>query len=238
MNPSRFESALFEVELMAYLSRRGLEPRYEQLTNGQTPDFAFSFNGHEVLLEARYVRLPDDLDKRIREDLIAERPIRGPFGAAPMVEKIREALKKKRQKYAQSANSNGMPFVVAICVMDPFYVDEWAELAFCGETALTGALDSEQGIVTDMELVRRNNGSVSAYKQNSTQRTNTTISAMMFCKLLTVDRGRVVIAKKVYHNPFASVPLSHNLFSELPQYVKDESMSTADTVYMSWINPS
>lgn len=146
-------------------------------------------------------------------------------------DQIRSALSQKIKRY-KGIKSLGLPFVIALCSSGDWMIDQEAlDSALYGKVQVTFFPGHpERGLESHRDL----SGLLPPTPGDPSGR-NTRVSAVIFCERRGIaSEGDYRYLMRVYHNPWAALPLPIEVFKGLPQWVKIGETETE--VRMDWID--
>lgn len=150
----------------------------------------------------------------------------GNGGSVNTVNQIRRAIKNKSQKYGKLKK----PFVLVLDSKDATkFGTHQIENALFGLQIITWKINPLDGSPTQNEpsVASRDNSGILKPKKF------TRLSAVIYHDLRLFDTGNIHTLK-VYHNPFAELPLEKEVFKGYPQYIAIET--SPGKGYMKWID--
>lgn len=157
----------------------------------------------------------------------------GPGGEISTHETIRDALRRKSQKY-RAVKDAGLPFVIFVWQGTWLHVTSTSlEWALFGLERLTFTRTRE-GIKGD-KWDRAPGGLFGFGADGGSAPQHTRISAVMYCERMW-HAGKVHARLRLYHHPFAAMPLGVDIFRGIPQFVPVEA--TDDLVTLQWLDES
>lgn len=143
---------------------------------------------------------------------------------------VRKALHQKSKRY-KGIKSLGLPFVIALCSGDLMIDEEALDSALYGKVQVTFFPGHPK---PGPEWHRDLSGLLPPTPGDPSGR-NTWVSAVMFCERRGIaSEGGHRYLMRVYHNPWAVLPLPIEVFKGLPQWVKIGETETE--VRMEWID--
>ncbi len=144
----------------------------------------------------------------------------------PLVAKIRQEIKKKREKYGAIVKRLSQPLVVAICADKSLLIDFFDDNYFVATSAIIGDLKVgfPDGFEPPMHYAQ--NGSFT--RKQGGNPIGTSISAIVFCQ----RKKDNTYMSRIIHNPRAKNPLAEDLFHTIPQLVRVDE--TQNEIVMMW----
>lgn len=155
----------------------------------------------------------------------------GPGGKISTHETIRNALRRKSQKY-RAVKDAGLALVIFVWQGTWLHVNSTSlEWALFGPEQATFRR-TRQGI-GDAKWGRAPGGLFGFGADGRSDPQHTRISAVMYCERMW-QVGKVYARLRLYHHPFAALPLRVEAFRGIPQFVPVEA--TADRVTLQWLD--
>ena len=142
--------------------------------------------------------------------------------------KIQKVIKNKSLKYGKISS----PFVIVIDSKDSSKFGRYQiENALFGRQVISWKVSTLDGspVGDEQPIASRDNSGILKYDKF------TRISAIVYHELRLFDAGNRHIIR-VYHNPYASNPLSQDVFSGIPQFIP--VMTSENSGHLEWINDS
>lgn len=182
---------------------------------------------------------PADVGFSVRLSTVGARPepgpiiegVVGPGGEISTHQTIRDALRRKSQKY-RAVKDVGLPLVIFVWQGTWLHVNSTSlEWALFGPPRATFAR-TRQGI-GDAKWDRAPGGLFGFGADGWSDPQHTRLSAVMYCERMW-QAGRVYARPRLYHHPFAALPLGVDVFRRIPQFVPAEV--TAELVTLQWLD--
>jgi hypothetical protein len=155
----------------------------------------------------------------------------GPGGEISTHETIRDALRRKSQKYRAVKDAH-LPLVIFVWQGTWLHVNSTSvEWALFGPERATFARTQEG--IGDAKWDLAPGGLFGFGADGRSDPRHTRISAVMYCERMW-QAGKVSARLRLYHHPFAALPLGVEVFRGIPQFVPVEA--TADTATLRWLD--